>query len=547
MPPPPPPSKSYLLQFTDSDLEEDSSDDVEDSPLVWERKAVVTATTAAANANANAVTGSSNVIQKNKDNTAWEEEEEELTATTTSSTTTTSNSNSSSKSNNNNNSVADNNDNNNSNNKRTKKKKKKKKKKSKSGSAATTTTMTTTTTTTTTFTATPDTKSLVAAHVSPPPPPPPRHRRHVQFTHVQIRCFARTFYSDGVPTDGGWPLGLAVDDFEDVLPVPMPIDVYEDAKQERLQVRFRTLKTMAPDEPLPPLPLETRQWDFKFGTKNPLFRALSEKTRMQLILGLEDKEIKPSHHNNHSSSSKSSSSPTKKDTSLSSSSSSSRRTRSSSGGGGSHHHHHHHRHSQRKTSGSYHEQPQPWDSFEARQVQQELEALRTERGRQNARGCSCKKLHVYIPPPTAGRKAAHKRLKPAVLKEELRKRNALPPDAQQGTREELEHLLADLVAAEPCCSEEDCPCRVNGIECQSDACGCWKAAAHHLPASTTKPTPDEQVKRCGNPHGMVTVDFEAIDAYRERFYTCRPCHKSKYDANADDDSDQEEKKMEESG
>ena len=85
------------------------------------------------------------------------------------------------------------------------------------------------------------------------------------------------------------------------------------------------------------------------------------------------------------------------------------------------------------------------------------------------------------------------------------------------------------------------------IKCQSDACDCWKAAAHHLPPSMTKPTPTEQVTRCGNPYGMLTVDFEVIDAYRERFYTCRPCNtKYENDSDASSLSDKAKKKVEES-
>lgn len=53
------------------------------------------------------------------------------------------------------------------------------------------------------------------------------------------------------------------------------------------------------------------------------------------------------------------------------------------------------------------------------------------------------------------------------VKEELRKRNALP--SPQGSREDLEQLLLEIVQQEPCCGPE-CECTINGIECQDDAC-----------------------------------------------------------------------------
>lgn len=64
----------------------------------------------------------------------------------------------------------------------------------------------------------------------------------------------------------------------------IPIDAdYETTKQERLTERWKNLR---PDESLPPSPLETRQWDFKMGIKNPFFKALPEKQRRQVILEL---------------------------------------------------------------------------------------------------------------------------------------------------------------------------------------------------------------------------------------------------------------------
>ena len=361
--------------------------------------------------------------------------------------------------------------------KKKRKKKKKKKKKKKSGSNNETTTANT---------------------------------RRVTFGDIRIREFERSFYSDGVPQDGGWPLGFSHCHFADV-PDAVKLEDYEAAKQERLQRRWEIVR---PGEPLLPTttsPLETRQWDFKFGIKNPLFRALSEKRRMQLIMGIEE-EPKPQQQPQQS---------PQQQQKQQSPSSSGRRARSNSDASSKKHGgNHHHRRSYRSSSRTEDKDA----DFEARHIQQELEQLRTLRTKQGSRGCTCRKLHVYIPPPNAGKKAAHRRLNVNKVKEELRKRNALPPPPQ-GSREDLERLLADLVQKEPCCGPE-CECSLNGIGCQSDACSCWKASNNHLKESTQAPSPQEIKRRCGNTFGMYAYDEAKIEAYRRPFFTtttyCQP-------------------------
>jgi hypothetical protein len=358
--------------------------------------------------------------------------------------------------------------------------------------------------------------------------------KHVSFGDIRIRSFARSFYSDGVPTDGGWPLGFSNEEPYEDAPEPISVEDYEIDKHARLEARWCAI---AGDEALPAEPLETRQWDYKFGTKNPLFRALSEKARMHVIMGITEDASSPK-------------APAASPTSMA------RRTRSNSDVGhtnknGSNNNNNNSvngtRSSRRTRSGSYSGKSNSFSEdkdldFEARHVMQELEALRNLRSKRGGRGCQCRKLLVYIPPPGSGKKAAHRRMKPSKVKEELRARNALP--SENASREEMENLLLKLVQEEPCCGP-DCDCVKNGIECQSETCSCWHAASNHV-KDGTKPLACEEIEfRCGNPFGMVTVDFQLIDAYRAPFLTCLPVTISSEESSHA--TENEEKKMETAG
>jgi hypothetical protein len=119
------------------------------------------------------------------------------------------------------------------------------------------------------------------------------------------------------------------------------------------------------------------------------------------------------------------------------------------------------------------------------------------------------------------------------LIEELRKRHALP-ESKSKTREELELLLHDIVAQEPCCGDDDNNRPCTGMESivnrmlVSVGMGCWW---HQQPRSyhnkhngnnnnnltTTEITPKIIQSRCGNPNGMYTVDLQHIDNHRIPF------------------------------
>jgi hypothetical protein len=154
-------------------------------------------------------------------------------------------------------------------------------------------------------------------------------------------------------------------------------------------------------------------------------------------------------------------------------------------------------------------------------VRNELEQLRNERTKSGATGCNCRKLTVYLPPKDGGgKKAQHRRLKPAKLTAELKKRNLYDESA---SREELERILHDAVEKEPCCSSEDCFCHRNGIECQADACSCWHDSHVHTKSGSRYLSIQVIKERCGNPNGTSAVDCDGIDAYRERMLESTMC------------------------
>lgn len=308
--------------------------------------------------------------------------------------------------------------------------------------------------------------------------------KHVHFSTISTREFPRSLGYDVVPGDGGWPLGLSLDTYIDV-PNVLTVDMYEIEKQQRLQALWKEVFPADDHSNLPEY-LETRQWDYRRKVRNPLFGMIHEKERMAILLNKETGTEESKHPNADK----------KK-------------------------HHPQHQHATRS-------QPLPFcehfneifTQVQVHHVRNELEQIRFERTKEGSAGCTCRKLQVYIPPQGAGKKAAHRRLKIHRVKEELQKRNRLPE--QQCTREELELLLHDIVNEEPCCGP-DCFCTRNGIVCQADTCACWLSShqADKKKELNSQPTVAEIQKRCGNKYGIYTVDFDSINAYREKFL-CRP-------------------------
>lgn len=172
----------------------------------------------------------------------------------------------------------------------------------------------------------------------------------------------------------------------------------------------------------------------------------------------------------------------------------------------------------------------PADTAITQHIQHELETLRIQRSDPANLGCSCRKLHVFLPGSTDKshhkKKGSHRRMPERKVCEELRRRGLLNKSNENMSREKMEILLHDTIENEPCCWGNDCPCVKNGIGCQADTCSCWHAShdvahgANNNPHSTSG-IHDQAVEvmksRCGNINGMYIVNFEEIAKYRKQY------------------------------
>ena len=163
-------------------------------------------------------------------------------------------------------------------------------------------------------------------------------------------------------------------------------------------------------------------------------------------------------------------------------------------------------------------------------VQHDLESLRIERSDPSNLGCSCRKLHVFLPGESdkshQKKKGSHRRMNERKVREELRKRGLLHKGNSDMSRDKMERMLHDAIENQPCCWGNDCPCVRNGIGCQADTCSCWYAS-HDVPRTPTKKETDprkvgesdvEAIERkCGNENGMYVVDMQKIKEYRQQY------------------------------
>lgn len=329
----------------------------------------------------------------------------------------------------------------------------------------------------------------------------------ISFSTVSTRVYPRAFSQVSVPADGGWPLGMELEPLD--ASEELALEEFEAHKQQRLKERWehflqvqtvdeKVLEQMTKRPPTEePFALETRQWDYCYKMKNPLFGALSEDQRREIFLESESESGEGSFpakgrarsnsvtdHSNGGSSPK-------------------RRGRSTSFG-----------HAPEQFNETY-------NQVYVHHVRSDLEKLRIERTTSGATGCTCRKLSVYVPPKDGGgKKAQHRRLKPSKLREELKKRNLYD---ESKSRETLEQILHDAVEKEPCCGTSDCFCHRNGLDCQADACSCWHDSHVHTKTSVRYLSVETIKQRCGNPLGTVTVDNDAIDAYRTRVLEASMC------------------------
>lgn len=258
-------------------------------------------------------------------------------------------------------------------------------------------------------------------------------KKSVKFNQVSIREFSRCMGYDGVPSDGSWPLGLS---FEVVSEIEGDIDSFEKRRASELRNRASNSDS---DNHLPyeychdcadeyigagtskSLPvLETRQFDYKRGQRNPLFKSLSEGRRQDLLLAALDPDH---HHESHSKEKKGNK-------------------------------HHHQSHSTRRVRGLSQADLDEMRcnasgvtiemelDHEALILRNELEGIRDHR---SDVGCSCHKIkHTN--------KLSERR-----LRDELRKRHL----DTSGRKNELSERLKDVIEKEPCCSS-GCPCAQEG-------------------------------------------------------------------------------------
>ncbi len=101
----------------------------------------------------------------------------------------------------------------------------------------------------------------------------------VSFGAVTVTLYERIVGGCGVPTNGTWALGLG--SLNGMNDLPMPLDLYELQRTGRLEARRSQLKR---SEQATTVALETRQWDMRQDPINPLFKRLSERERMGVLL-----------------------------------------------------------------------------------------------------------------------------------------------------------------------------------------------------------------------------------------------------------------------
>ena len=176
--------------------------------------------------------------------------------------------------------------------------------------------------------------------------------------------------------------------------------------------------------------------------------------------------------------------------------------------------------------------PDHLDPVFTQHVQHDLESLRIERSDPTNLGCSCRKLHVFLPGEADKshhkKKGSNRRMNERKVREELRKRGLLHKGNSDMSREKMERMLHDAIESQPCCWGIDCPCVRSGVGCQADTCSCWHAS-HDVPHTPAKNWTDSDPKKvgesdveaierkCGNENGMYVVDMKKIKEYRQQY------------------------------
>mmetsp|Transcript_33610 Transcript_33610/g.77543 ORF Transcript_33610/g.77543 Transcript_33610/m.77543 type:complete len:467 (-) Transcript_33610:101-1501(-) len=327
----------------------------------------------------------------------------------------------------------------------------------------------------------------------PPPSRPSPASDKISFSTVDMYEFPHTMSEAVVPGDGSYPLGL--ENRRHVRQGTTDLDTFERRRHVELVKRWLdvgcqkdgTNKNSLLEVSKENIVVETRQFDYKRGERNPMFRSRSESQRIVLLKDAVD----PNHHHKESPS-------------------------SSASGKKNYHHRYQTRrdHKNRKCTLSVSEVNNIQDASSpaallldlqstAVRIQRDLVRLREQRA---AVGCSChkakhlsKQLNRY----------SEKR-----LREELKKRGLLHEGKNGGRTEKTKMVerLRNAVELEPCCGR-DCPCVQSGVDCHSEACSCWRAISRQCGSRAKRYTRQECQKTCGN--NLYFYDHDEVSNYRK--------------------------------
>jgi hypothetical protein len=338
-----------------------------------------------------------------------------------------------------------------------------------------------------------------------------RLSKAVSFGTVEEILFKRQVGGDRVPSKGLFPLGLGELDCRGII---HSVDEYCSRQQQELQLRLSSISSsLESSEPSPTsvacsspsatslkkklsdackrivtssdtaspseVTLETRQFDFKMHSFNPLFQSVTEEERLVLLgphIGVQPAPVAATatkgstnadaHQNDHH---------------QSSSQNQNHMNHSSSGS----HHHHHDSHNHGQPHHHSHHHPHQHIVSE---INKEVKDIRLSR--ENA-GCSCKSLKLD-------------KLSNGKIKSELISRGNLigickKEEVEAMSKTDLTNAMRELIKVCELCTENNCECVQLGIPCSADVCGCMKHG-----------------RKCANPEGRIVYDQKKVIEYRKK-------------------------------
>eukprot|EP00600_Ochromonadales_sp_CCMP1393_P002686 CAMPEP_0174990790 /NCGR_PEP_ID=MMETSP0004_2-20121128/21519_1 /TAXON_ID=420556 /ORGANISM="Ochromonas sp., Strain CCMP1393" /LENGTH=505 /DNA_ID=CAMNT_0016244441 /DNA_START=116 /DNA_END=1633 /DNA_ORIENTATION=- len=216
--------------------------------------------------------------------------------------------------------------------------------------------------------------------------------------------------------------------------------------------------------------LETRQYDFRSGSSNPLFRPLREDERIALLTG--DHIDIPHNDVNHAS--------TNSNTNSTSGSSANSTNDKSESGINEH-----------NSATAIHHHSSSANPFT--DLNNELKMIKSSR---DEGGCNCKQVKLD-------------KLSVAKLRAELISNGHLigyigtAETVEKMSKAELTHLVRDVLKKCVICVTNDCYCVQNGLQCSGQLCACLRGG--HRPG---------QAQSCANPSGVEVFEPERVKEYR---------------------------------